>query len=104
MILLRWKTICGRPWRDDAPDDREELPDEAWRLTPDRQKAARASLAKFLQDPSLASLRFRLEGATGHFIINGAHGDRIILRKDAADLYAVVDIGPHDNLFRRWNR
>ena len=74
-------------------------------LPPDRQKAARASLAKFLQDPSLASLRFRvLEGATGHFIINGAHGDRIILRKDAADLYAVVDVGPHDNLFRRWNR
>jgi hypothetical protein len=74
-------------------------------LPPDRQKAARSALGKFIQDPSLASLRFRpLAGATDHFIINGAHGDRIILRKDAADLYAALDVGPQDNVFRRWNR
>jgi mRNA-degrading endonuclease RelE of RelBE toxin-antitoxin system len=74
-------------------------------LPPDRRKAANAALMKFVADPSLPSLRFRpLRGRPNHFIINPTRGDRVILRKDADDLYAAVDVGPHDNVYRRWDR
>lgn len=74
-------------------------------LPPDRQKRAVGALKKFAADPSLPGLRFRtLDGSPPHFIINPTRGDRIILRKDADDLYAAVDVGPHDNVFRRWDR
>ncbi|MEH3120257.1 MAG: hypothetical protein PGN25_22420 [Methylorubrum populi] len=53
----------------------------------------------------MPSLRFRpLAGRVGYFIINPTRGDRIILRKDGDDLYAAVDLGPHDNVYRRWDR
>jgi hypothetical protein len=75
------------------------------KLPPDRQKALCNALEKFMSAPDLPGLRFRsLGGASGYFIINGAHGDRIILRRDADETYADVDAGPHDNVYRRWNR
>lgn len=78
---------------------------EARKLPPDRRKAVVACLSKFMLEPALPSLRFRpLQNAKDHFIISSAHGDRIILRKDGEDLYAAVDVGPHDNVYRRWNR
>jgi hypothetical protein len=74
-------------------------------LPPDRGKAVMSALVKFAEEPSLPSLKFRsLESKSGYFIINPTRGDRIILRKDADDLYTVVDVGPHDNVYRRWNR
>lgn len=75
------------------------------RLPPDRQRAVVRALQKFMTEPALPSLDFRsLVGAPGYYIIDPHKGDRIILRKDAEDLYAVVDVGPHDNIYRRWNR
>jgi hypothetical protein len=74
-------------------------------LPPDRRKAAGRALLKFTEEPGLPSLRFRpLIGRIGYFIINPTRGDRIILRKDGDDLYAAVDLGPHDNVYRRWDR
>lgn len=74
-------------------------------LPPDRRKAANAALLKFVTDPGTQSLKFRpLKGRADHFIINPKRGDRIILRKEADDLYAVLDVGPHDNVYRRWDR
>ncbi|PWT81141.1 MAG: hypothetical protein C5B58_10300 [Acidobacteria bacterium] len=74
-------------------------------LPPDRQKRVRAALERFTIEPTLASLHFRrLQGTLNYFIINAAHGDRLILRKDDDTTYAVVDVGPHDNVYRRWNR
>jgi len=75
------------------------------RLPPDRAKAAAETLLKFQEEPALPRLDFRpLKGKVGHYIIDARHGDRIILRKDADDLYAAVDVGPHDNVYRRWKR
>jgi hypothetical protein len=78
------------------------------RLPPDRQKAARSALEKFIKEPALPSLHFRnLENTSGNFIINANRGDRIILRRDEdeeGEFYWVVDVGPHDNVYRRWNR
>jgi hypothetical protein len=75
------------------------------KLPPDRAKAAAQSLVKFSREPALPSLDFRpLSGRTAHYIINGKRGDRIILRRMADDHYAAVDVGPHDNVYRRWNR
>jgi hypothetical protein len=74
-------------------------------LPPDRRKAAGRALLKFAEEPGLPSLRFRpLVGRIGYFIINPTRGDRIILRKDGDDVYAAVDLGPHDNVYRRWDR
>lgn len=74
-------------------------------LPPDRRKAAGRALLKFMDEPGLTSLRFRpLGGRAGFFIISAGKGDRVILRKDADDLYAAVDAGPHDNVYRRWDR
>lgn len=68
-------------------------------------KAALESVAKFIVEPALPRLSFRpLKGHSGHFIINGKHGDRIILRKVEDDLYELVDVGPHDNIYRRLDR
>lgn len=74
-------------------------------LPPDRQRGANAALGKFMRSPELPSLRFRpLEGRPGYFIINPARGDRIILRKEGDDQFAAIDVGPHDNVYRRWDR
>lgn len=74
-------------------------------LPPDRAEGAIAALERFIVDSSRAGLDFRaLRRRAGHYIINARHGDRIILRKDGDDLFAAVDVGPHDNIYRRWNR
>ena len=58
-----------------------------------------------MEEPSLPSLRFRpLQKLKGYYIISSVHGDRIILRKDGDNVYSAVDVGPHDNVYRRWNR
>ena len=78
---------------------------EARKLPPDRRKAAANALTRFATEPSLPSLKFRpLQKAKDFYIISSAHGDRIILRRDGDNLYAAVDVGPHDNVYRRWNR
>ncbi|WP_139342613.1 hypothetical protein [Methylobacterium radiotolerans] len=75
------------------------------RASPDRKDAARETLVKFAREPALPRLDFRpLKGKPGFFLIDGRRGDRIVLRKDAEDLFAAVDYGPHDNVYRRWNR
>lgn len=74
-------------------------------LPPDRRKAAVKSLMLFMVEPTLPRFSFRsLKGADGYFIINAKRGDRIILRKDDETTFAAVDVGPHDNIYRRWNR
>ncbi|MGE8131489.1 hypothetical protein ACQKQD_31465 [Methylobacterium sp. NPDC080182] len=74
-------------------------------LPPDRKKAAGRALLKFMEEPALPSLRLRaFEGRAGYYLINPNKGDRILLRKEADDLYVAVDVGPHDNVLRRWNR
>ena len=78
---------------------------EARKLPPNRRTAAINALAKFMQEPALPSLKFRpLATKSGYFIISSAHGDRIILRKLDDNVFAAVDVGPHDNVYRRWNR
>lgn len=75
------------------------------RLPPDRAKAAAATIERFMLEPALPRLDFRpLKSNPGYFIVDARRGDRLILRKDEEDLYAAVDIGPHDNIYRRWNR
>jgi mRNA-degrading endonuclease RelE of RelBE toxin-antitoxin system len=74
-------------------------------LPPDRRRRASAALVKFIETPDLPGLAFRpLAKMSGFYIIDINRGDRIILRKDAEDIYAAVDVGPHDNVYRRWNR
>jgi hypothetical protein len=56
-------------------------------------------------NPQIPSLKFRqLKGIPSHFIINGSSGDRIILEKLSEDIFEVVDCGPHDNIYRVWDR
>jgi hypothetical protein len=64
-----------------------------------------SALEKFLQTPELPSLGFRsLKGHPTAFIINAKRGDRIILLKRAPGLFSVADCGPHDNVYRHWDR
>jgi hypothetical protein len=74
-------------------------------LPPDRAKKAKDALLKFQSGPRRRSLDFRnLKSHPGYFIIDAGRGDRVILRKEAEDHYTAVDVGPHDNLYRRWTR
>ncbi|MEZ2408992.1 type II toxin-antitoxin system RelE/ParE family toxin [Bosea sp. RCC_152_1] len=74
-------------------------------LPPDRRKAAIAAIGKFQQEPALPALKFRpLVGKGGHFIISAHHGDRVIMKRLADDHYELVDVGPHDNVYRRMTR
>ncbi len=74
-------------------------------LPPHRQEQASKSLILFAEQPDLPRLRFRaLKGFPGYFIISANHGDRIILRKDDETTFAAVDVGPHDNVYRRYDR
>lgn len=75
------------------------------RLPPDRQKKIIANIGLFIEDSRYPSLDFRpLSGLPGYYIINGKHGDRIILRQENDELYTAVDVGPHDNVYRRISR
>lgn len=74
-------------------------------LPPDRREAAIETIEKFMFEPALPRLEFRpLKARPSYFIIDARHGDRVILRKDDEAVYAAVDVGPHDNIYRRWNR
>ncbi len=74
-------------------------------LPPDRARAAAKSLELFMESQALPRFRYRpLQGIAGYFIINAKGGDRIILKKHAVDDYSAVDVGPHDNIYRKWNR
>lgn len=74
-------------------------------LPPDRKKAAIAAIGKFQSEPAIPSLKFRpLAGKGQHFIINAHHGDRIIMKRIADDHYELLDVGPHDNVYRRMTR
>lgn len=74
-------------------------------LPPDRKRAAISAIGKFQTEPALPSLKFRpLAGREGHFIISAHHGDRIILKRIAEEHYELMDIGPHDNVYRRMTR
>lgn len=81
-------------------------------LPPNRKEAAITALRRFMAEPALPSLKFRpLAGKKDHFIISSVHGDRIILRREdeemdaeAGQTFTAVDVGPHDNVYRRWNR
>ncbi len=75
-------------------------------LPPDRQKGAIRALGKFAATPGLPGLNLHvLRNARDCWIIYvNAKGDRIILRKLAEDHYVALDVGPHDNVYARWNR
>ena len=74
-------------------------------LPPLRAKAANNSLVKFAREPRTPSLDFRtFKGRTGYWLIDSGRGDRIMLEKLDEDHFAAVDVGPHDNILRKWNR
>lgn len=74
------------------------------KLPPDRVKKVAATLKKFLVEPKLPSLDFRLlRGTRDYFIVDSTGGDRVILRKLVDDHYEAVDCGTHD-IYRRWDR
>ncbi|HVV94867.1 MAG TPA: hypothetical protein VHD15_15760 [Hyphomicrobiales bacterium] len=74
------------------------------KLPPDRQRAVKSCLLRFQTEPALPSLHFRpLAGKGGYFIISAAHGDRVILRREDGDAFTAVDVGPHENVYRRWD-
>lgn len=75
------------------------------KLPPDRQKGIKSKLRLFRQNPEGNSLRYRpLEPFNDLYIINGKGGDRIILKRINEAKYEVLDVGPHDNVYRRYNR
>jgi hypothetical protein len=74
-------------------------------LPPNRAKAAIRAIEKFVDEPALPSLKFRqFKGLPEFFIINSVHGDRILLRRLPDGEFVAEDTGPHDNLYRRWDR
>lgn len=65
-------------------------------LSEGRRKHIAGRVRRFAADPLDKPLRFRpLRCAPGHFLINSVRGDRIILRQEAEDVYALVDCGGH---------
>lgn len=75
------------------------------RLPPNRREAVTNAIIRFIEDPTRKGLDFRpLKGKPGHFIIDGAHGDRVILKRESQSAYIAVDVGPHDNVYRRMKR
>jgi mRNA-degrading endonuclease RelE of RelBE toxin-antitoxin system len=83
----------------------EEFSRVVRKLPPDRRESAIAALKKFMRSPELPALKFRpLKRMKDHFIINAHHGDRIILKRIDETTYRAVEVGPHDNVYRRMNR
>lgn len=76
------------------------------KLPPDRQRKAVNALKAFSENPDHPSLhkhRFR-SGDNLWTIWSGGRGDRIILEYIADDVFAVLDIGAHETVYRRMNR
>ena len=73
-------------------------------LVPGRRTAAISGLRLFMRKPNDITLKLRpLKSIDGYWIINSSRGDRIILRREADDLYAAVDVGGHE-VYERWDR
>lgn len=77
------------------------------KLPKHRRKAVKKALVLFMENPKIPSLRFRkFKSLEGIFLINGQHGDRIILKKSesGSEEFIAADVGLHDNVLREWNR
>ena len=75
------------------------------KLNTKQKKDARKALLLLGAEPMPKSLRFRrFQGRENTWIANINKGDRIILIEIEPDLYDLVDIGPHDATYRKWNR
>jgi hypothetical protein len=69
------------------------------RLSEGRQSWVISRVHLFQTNPNDKILRFReLRCAPGHHLIDSIRYDRIVLRKDAEDLFALVDCGGHEIL------
>ena len=74
-------------------------------LSKEQRQKAWDALMKFSKAPQRPGLNWRrLRGAPGHWVINFGSGYRIVLRQDDEETFAAIDVGPHDDLYRRWNR
>ncbi len=75
------------------------------KFRPELRRRADDTLAKFIADPKRPSLNFeRREGLPDYYTIRISQGYRILLRKetdDEGELYAIVDAGSHDKIYRR---
>jgi mRNA-degrading endonuclease RelE of RelBE toxin-antitoxin system len=74
-------------------------------LSSDLRKRADRALEKFLENPQRKGLRFeRLVGWPDYFSIRVSRSYRILLRRehdDDGELFAAVDVGSHDDVYRR---
>ena len=74
-------------------------------LPPHRQKKVGEAINRFVTDPATPSLDYRpLRGTADHYLIDSTSRDRLILRQIHPGHYEIADVGPHDNVLRRWNR
>ena len=78
------------------------------RLAPSIRKRAKDALVKFIEDHTRPGLNFeRLSGWSDCYTIRINRNFRILLRReedgddDEGPLYAAVDAGPHDLIYRR---
>ena len=75
------------------------------KLSPELQARADRTLEKFLEDPKRPGLNLKsLSGAPGYFSIRVSRGYRILLRREegrTGEVFAAVDVGPHDVYRRR---
>lgn len=82
--------------------------DKAFKKLPKhRRKAVKKALVLFMENPNVRSLNFRkFQSLEDIFLINGQHGDRIILKKSKSENeeFIAADVGLHDNILRKWNR
>lgn len=73
-------------------------------LSEGRRKYIVGRVRRFVANSQDKLLRFRpLRCAPGHFLIDSVRGDRIVLRQEAEDAYALVDCGGHD-IIDEWER
>ena len=67
-----------------------------------RAQAAIEAYEKFCLTPDAEDLKLRpVFGAEGFFLITTRQGDVLLLRQDALDVFAAVDVGPYARVTER---
>ncbi len=74
------------------------------KLSPELRKRANATLVKFLENPTRPGLKFEaLSAWRDYYSIRISRGYRVLLRREedsVGEIFAAVDVGPHD-IYRR---
>lgn len=74
-------------------------------VSKERALAAQDAFVKFAETPAEEALALQpIQGMADHFYIVTRHDDYLVIRRDPAEVYTAIDVGPYSLIHERWEK